>query len=222
MSNGAPAGKSSSCKALLFPPSLFFPVICNQLLTCISIPLRSWSGVWRPFRGPPTARRPSKNPCPTIRPHVAAGHHPRDLELTELHPLFLAGHGAVGAADRFWLGHLLHESECAAPECCAFGPPALHWSGGERPNANTLLVAAEAVEPRKSHNGRCGSGVGGLHLNADDDYQSPLRIQPVLVQLDCRRREGHSEDGRDQGILFGLRGYGDQRCTICRALCPVL
>jgi len=125
----------------------------KYLLTICSIPLRSRFGVWRPLRGSFATRRPSQDSTSAIWSWFSAHHHPRDLQILQLHILVLARHPTLGAADRLWLCHLLHESECPTPECCAIKPFAVHWCLGERLDSNLLLGPAEAVEPREPHNG---------------------------------------------------------------------
>ena len=153
----------------------------KQWLTINSIPLYSWSGVRHPLCSSPPTCRSTQNPCTTIWSDLPRGHHPRDLEVPEFDHCLLAWHLTFSSANRVWLCNLLHESKCLAPTCCAVKPATNNWGCREGNVTNILLIITKTLESRKFDYWRGCQSFCGVHLNAYDRHQGPVRIKSLRV-----------------------------------------
>lgn len=158
---------------------LFNPVL--TFLTFGSLPLHSWSWIWRPFRGPPPTCRPPQDTSTTVRTQFTARVDPRDLEFLKLNPVFLARYTAIGAPNWIWFCHLFYDSECIATECRPLESPTLARGCRQEWHTKPFLFAPQALKSCKPYNRRHSPGRGRVYTDANDRYQGSIRVKSLLL-----------------------------------------
>ena len=180
-----------------------------------------------PLRHPAPTRRPAQNAGAAIPLDLPPPHPTRDQPGPQHAAKALARHPALRHPHGARLSPVLLLAERPAatrrtdPRAALGGGGGGGWWPG---GAGILFVvgAAAVVERGECGDGRDGTGGGGPGLDAGDGDQGAVRIESLCLPIDPGRGDGDTADGRREGLLLGVRGYGDPGCAVCGALCAVL